>query len=84
MDSMSNFVKRIPVEIQDVRFKSNNNSSDPARNSTDPARRQLGDPYPTTEGKPYGVSENSPAARGVPGINTDLHPVDTGQVAGGA
>ena len=84
MESSGTFVKQIPVEIRDVRFKSNNDLSDPARRSDDPARRQLGDPYPTTEGKPYGISENSPAARGAPGINTDLHPVDTGQVPGGA
>jgi hypothetical protein len=84
MDSLGNFVKRIPVEIQDVRFKSEKNSADPARKSDDPARRQLGDPYPTTEGKPYGNSENNPAAKGAPGINSDLHAVDTGQVPGGA
>lgn len=84
MDSNGTFVKRIPVEIQDVRFKSDRNSSDPARTDRDPMRRQLGDPYPTTEGKPYGMSENNPAAKGVPGINTDLRPVDTGQVADGA
>ena len=84
MDTRGEFVKRIPVEIQDVRFKSNNNATDPSRRSDDPARRQLGDPYATTEGKPYGVSENNPAAKGAPGINTDLHAVDTGQVPGGA
>jgi hypothetical protein len=84
MNSESGFVKRIPVEIQDVRFKSEQNADNPARKTDDIMRKQLGDPYPTTEGKPYGVSENQPAAAGAPGINTDLHADDTGQVSGRA
>ena len=84
MDTNGTFVKHIPVEIQDVRFKSEQNSADPSRSTPDPMRRQLGDPYPTTEGKPFGMSENNPAAKGAPGINPVLHAVDTGQVSGGA
>ena len=85
MNSDAGFVKRIPVEIQDVRFKSRNDLSDPSRRTDDIMRKQLGDPYPTAEGKPYGVGdEHTPGARGTNGINTDLKPADTGQIPGGA
>ena len=83
MNSESGFVKQIPVTITDVKFKSKKDSVDPARKTDDIMRRQLGDPYPTTEGKPYGISETNPGAAGTPGINPDLRPADTGQVAGG-
>ena len=83
MDSSKNFVKQIPVKITDVKFKSKTELVDPARKSDDLMRSQLGDPYPTTEGKPYGISESNPGAAGAPGINPDLRPADTGQVPGG-
>jgi hypothetical protein len=87
----SGFIKRIPVEIQDVRFKQDALSDATRKNpegqqvtdSTDPMRAQLGT-YPVTEGKPFGRSENQPAAAGAPGINPDLRPIDVGLVPGGA
>jgi len=84
MDTSGTFVKHIPVVIQDVRSKSDRNSADPARKTDDLMRRQLGDPYPTTEGKPYGIGdEHSPGARGTNGINSDPHAADVGLVPGG-
>lgn len=93
MDARGKFIKRIPVEIQDVRFKPEERLSDPAKKApganyltdgTDVMRDYLGAPYPTSEGRPYGKSENQPAAIGQPGINSDIRPADVGLVPGGA
>lgn len=83
MNSDSGFIKRIPVEIQDVRFKSERNLAEPSRKPDDLMKHYLGAPYETAEGKPFSVKEDRPAATGQPGINPDPKPYDVGLVPGG-